>query len=128
MLFTYTAVDKTGKRHEGTFEAANETAVSQHLAKQNLRPVVIKEAGKKAGQIDFLTNFGKKVKSKDLVIFTRQLATMIDAGVPLVRSLATLQSQTENPMFKQHILEVSKDVESGLSFADSLEKHGKIFT
>jgi type IV pilus assembly protein PilC len=70
----------------------------------------------------------KKVKLKELMIFTRQLSTMINAGVPLVRSLATLQQQTENPAFQKHIMAVTKDVESGMAFADALEKHPHVFS
>jgi type IV pilus assembly protein PilC len=125
-VFTYTAVDKSGKRHEGTLEAASENAVNQLITRQNMRAVVIKKSSGKSGLISFLTN--NKVKLKDLVIFTRQLATMIDAGVPLVRSLATLQNQSESEVFKKHIQEISKDVESGTSFADALEKHPRVFS
>ena len=124
--FAYTALDKEGKRHTGTVEAANDMAVGQILTRQGLRAVVIKKDGKKSNPLSFLTI--KKVKQKDLVIFTRQLATMINAGVPLVRSLATLQAQTENPTFKKHMQEISKDVESGTSFAESLSKHGAVFS
>jgi type IV pilus assembly protein PilC len=125
-IYSYTAVDKAGKRHEGELEAASENAVNQLITRQNMRAVVIKKKAGKSGQIAFLTS--QKVKLKDLVIFTRQLATMIDAGVPLVRSLATLQNQSESEVFKKHIQEISKDVESGLSFADALEKHNRIFS
>jgi type IV pilus assembly protein PilC len=125
--FTYTAVDKSGKRHEGTVEAASETAVSTLLARQNMRALVIRKSQQKSDVLAMLGK-GRKVKLKDLVIFTRQLATMIDAGVPLVRSLATMQSQTDNPVFQKHIQEISKDVESGLALADALEKHGRVFS
>ncbi len=125
-VFLYTAVDKTGKKHEGKLEAASEAAVGQLITRQNMRAVVIKKEDSRRNPLGFLT--ANKVKPKDLVIFTRQLATMIDAGVPLVRSLATLQNQTENPVFKKQIQEVSKDVESGMSFAESLEKHPRAFS
>ena len=125
--FNYTAIDKAGKRHEGTTEADSVGAVSQLLTKQGMRPLAIKKAEQ---GLDIKAFFAKrkKVKSKDLVIFTRQLATMFNAGVPLVKSLSTLQNQTENPVFKKHIQEISKDVESGTSFADALEKHTKVFS
>ena len=84
--FNYTAVDKAGKQHLGTIEASDEATVSQLLARQNMRPISIKKESKKAGALDFLTR--KKVKLKDLVIFTRQLSTMVNAGVPLSRSMA----------------------------------------
>ena len=76
-------------------------------------------------EISFLTS--KKVKNKDLVIFTRQLATMINAGVPLVRSLATMQKQTESDQLKERLTSISKDVESGTAFADALQKHQDAF-
>ncbi len=125
--FAYTAVDKSGKRHEGTLEAASEAVVSQVITKQNMRAVIIKKDGGKSNILGSLS-FAKRVKPKDLVIFTRQLATMIDAGVPLVRSLATLQSQTESDVFRKHLQDISKDVESGLSLADTLEKHSSVFS
>lgn len=126
-VFTYTATDKSGKRHEGNVEAANEIAVGQLLSRQGLRALVIKKEQKKTDVLAFFTK-AQKVKLKDLVIFTRQLSTMINAGVPLVRSLATLQSQTENPVFRKHMQEISKDVESGMAFADALAKHPRVFS
>jgi type IV pilus assembly protein PilC len=124
--FTYNAVDKNGKQRQGTADSASEAALGALLAKQGLRPVSIKKTG---GGNNFLSSLTKKkVKSKDITVFTRQLATMINAGVPLVRSLATLQNQTESEIFKTHISEVSKDVESGTNFADSLAKHPSVFS
>ena len=123
--FSYNAVDKNGKQRQGTADSASEAALGALLAKQGLRPVSIK----KTGGGNFLSSLTKKkVKSKDITVFTRQLATMINAGVPLVRSLATLQNQTESEIFKTHISEVSKDVESGTNFADSLAKHPSVFS
>jgi type IV pilus assembly protein PilC len=126
-VFTYTATDKSGKRHEGNVEAASEIAVGQLLSRQGLRALVIKKEQKKTDVLAYFTK-AQKVKLKDLVIFTRQLSTMINAGVPLVRSLATLQSQTENPVFRKHMQEISKDVESGIAFADALAKHPRVFS
>ncbi|NBU33038.1 type II secretion system F family protein [bacterium] len=125
--FSYTAVDTNGKRHEGTLDADNVGGVSQVLTKQGLRPIIIKKASQGNDVLAFFTK-RQKVKLKDIVIFTRQLATMIDAGVPIVKSLATLQNQSENPVFKKHLQEISKDIESGTSFADALEKHSKVFS
>jgi type IV pilus assembly protein PilC len=128
-LFKYTAIDKDGKRITGTLEASTETAATQSLHRRELRPVSLEHA--KNGNILSKLPFGaknQKVKLKDLVVFTRQLATMIDAGVPLLRSLAALQAQTENPSFRRHIAEISKEVEGGTSFADALEKHTSVFS
>ncbi len=124
--FTYTAVGKEGKTVSGTLEARSRDAVAALLTKQGYRPLVIKDLKPTKGEIKF--SFGNKVKSKDLVIFTRQLATMVNAGVPLVRSLNTLQSQTESKAFKEKLQYISKDVESGISLADSLAKHPDVFS
>ncbi len=127
--FKYTAIDKTGKRVTGTTEAASAAVATANLKLRELRPIEVALA--KNGSLVSKLPFGpgkKKVKSKDLVVFTRQLATMINAGVPLVRSLATLQVQTENPNFKQHIVEVTKEVEGGATFADALERHSVVFS
>lgn len=126
--FSYTATGDDGKQHTGTIEAANDAAARSAILRLKLKPILIKKAVKKKGfnmEIGFLTT--TRVKNRDLVIFTRQLATMINAGVPLVRSLATMQNQTESDSLKIHLKAISKDVESGTSFADTLEKHGEVF-
>lgn len=126
MKYTYTALDKSGKRISGTIEANTETAASDTLKSRGLKPLKL---GKESSvSLAKLSIGSKKVKLKDLMIFTRQLSTMINAGVPLVRSLVTLQAQTENPTFKRHIGEVCKDVEGGIAFADALEKHPTVFS
>jgi len=125
--FTYTATTKEGKSSSSKMTAPNEAAVRASLARQGLTPIAIKKSGGGSGPLAFLA-FGKRIKLKDLVVFTRQLATMINAGVPLVRSLATMQEQTENPVFKKHIADIGKDVEGGTSFADALEKHNSVFS
>jgi type IV pilus assembly protein PilC len=126
--FEYTAVDKTGKRLTGIIETGDVSQAAHALQAKNLRVVNIHAA--KAGAVKSLPGFlgPKKVKLKDLVVFTRQLATMINAGVPLVRSLATLQTQTENKNFQKHIAEITKDIEGGMPFADSLAKHPTVFS
>lgn len=126
--FSYTATGDDGKQHSGTIDASNEAAARSAIIRLKLKPLVVKKAEKKKGmnmEIGFLTS--TKVKSKDIVIFTRQLATMINAGVPLVRSLATMQSQTESEALQKHLTQISKDVESGMAFADALEKHPDAF-
>lgn len=127
MRFTYTAIDKTGKRIQGTIEAASENSAASSLQAKGLKPLGVKKEG--ASLMAKLSNpTSSRVKLKDTMLFTRQLATMINAGVPLVRSLATLQSQTENVAFRGHITAITKDVESGSTFADALEKHPKVFS
>lgn len=129
--FEYTAIDKENKKVSGVLESSSIAVATQTLKHRSLKPINIKQIKDGAG--DIFAKFGlgknnKKIKLKDMVVFTRQLATMINAGVPLVRSLATLQGQTENNSLKRHIGEITKDVEGGSAFADALEKHPDVFS
>lgn len=126
--FNYTATGQDGKQHSGVLDAADENAARGSLVRLKLKPIFIKKVEKKKGTIELSFLKKKSVKSRDLVIFTRQLATMINAGVPLVRSLATMQKQTESEVFKTHLIQISKDVEGGMAFADTLEKHSTVFS
>lgn len=123
--FNYTAT-KEGKAISGLMEAVSRNAVIENLKRQGATPLVIKEDTKKAGFFGF--NFGARVRLKDLVVFTRQLSTMISAGVPLTRSLATMQVQADNKYFKTVIGGIAKDVESGKSLADSFSKYPHVFS
>lgn len=128
MQFNYKATTKTGKTITGTVEAADRQALLSLLNKQELRPVLIEVAkgGMKAGSL-----FGrkkKKIKLADLVIFTRQLSTMISAGVPLARSLSALQGDAENPYMREVLGNITKDVESGLALGDAFAKFPDIFS
>lgn len=127
--FSYSAMDGSGKKVNGLIEAESVVHASQQLQKHNLHSIHVKLA-KDSNPLSKLGigSGNKKVKLKDMVVFTRQLATMIDAGVPLVKSLATLQVQTENPSFKKTINQVTKDVEGGMAFADALDRHPHVFT
>ena len=122
--FSYTAT-KDNHRTQGTIEAPNKDAAISTLKRQGLHPLIVKE-DKKRGEIAFLSK--GRVKSKDLVVFTRQLSTMISAGVPLTRAFATLGDQTDNKYFKEIISSVSKDIEGGSSLADAMSKHPKVFS
>jgi type IV pilus assembly protein PilC len=106
-------------------EEVNEAMVSARLRKMNYSDIKVKKKPKDifAG----ISFFQPKVTTKDVVIFTRQFATMIDAGLPLVQCLEILASQQENSTFKQVLNDVKKSVEGGSTFADSLKKHPKIF-
>lgn len=125
MRFTYTATTREGKTIQGTAEAASREALVTLLAKQGARPIVIKTDNKSGVK---LHKRGKKVKLKDLVVFTRQLSTMISAGVPLTRGLSTLQEQTDNKYFKEVITGIMKDVEGGIALGDALSKYPKVFS
>lgn len=121
--FTYTAT-KDGKTISGTIEASTKQNALSTLAHQNIHTLSIKQASSGSN----LFKRKGKVKLKDIVVFTRQLSTMISAGVPLNRSLATLQSQTENKYFNHIINEVAKDIEGGMNMADALGKHPNVFS
>lgn len=124
MQFSYTAQTKEGKTVSGTAEAANKEALVSLLAKQGAKPLVIKSEGDKLTK----NKKGKKVKLKDLVVFTRQLSTMISAGVPLTRAMATLQSQTESKYFRQVLGNIMKEVESGQPLGDTFAKYPSVFS
>ncbi|MDB5186399.1 MAG: Type secretion system protein, partial [Candidatus Saccharibacteria bacterium] len=124
MKFSYTAITKDNKTIKGTMEATNRETVVAALNRQGARPVLVKLEGAKSGT----HKWGKSVKLKDLVVFTRQLSTMVSAGVPLTRSLATLQGQTENKYFKEVISGIMKDVEGGIALADAFAKYPNVFS
>lgn len=126
MKFSYTAIDKTGKRINGTIDASSENAANESLKARDIKPLRLKAESR--GVSNPFSKKNRKIKSKEIMIFTRQLSTMINAGVPLVRSLNTLQIQTENPSFRSCIATVGKDVEGGMNFADALEKQPKVFS
>jgi len=123
--FSWAGTGRDGKSVKGDMEAASESAVTTQLRRQGIQPSKIKEKG---GGLDMeIKLFAPKVTTKDLVVFTRQFATMIDAGLPLVQCLDILSSQQENPTFKKILVQVKEDVESGSTFADALAKHPKAF-
>jgi type IV pilus assembly protein PilC len=121
----------SGKTVRGTIESGEMTATTREevialLRKKNITATVVTEKTKK-GIFDKFT-FGGKVKDKDIVIFTRQFATMIDAGLPLVQALDILSLQVENKTLGKTLSQVKVDVESGATYADALKKHPRIFS
>jgi type IV pilus assembly protein PilC len=131
MLFTYKAVKKDGSPSTGSIEASSHDAAIQALAREGLHPLVVKASGGKGtgfnGNISF-GKFGKHVKSSDLVIFTRQLSTVVSAGVPLTRGLELLRQDPESPYFREVLAGVTKDVEGGLPLGDSFAKYPTVFS
>jgi len=130
MKFDYKARVKDGRVINGSIETANREAVVEFLEKQGARPISIREAGAggQKGGIKKRGPFKPKVKLRELVVFTRQLSTMVSAGVPLPRALATLEQQSENKYFKSVINAISRDVESGIALADAFGKHPDVFS
>ncbi len=125
--FRYVAKDKTGRNISGTAEASEEKALVDLLRKQELFVISVKVERKKEG-ISWGAKFGSKIKLGELVLFSRQLATMIDSGIPLVQALEILNEQIENPGFKKIISDVKKDVSTGTTFCDALAKHPRAFS
>jgi type IV pilus assembly protein PilC len=119
-VFEYTARTPTGQEQTGTVDLPSRDDVVAHLRKNRLVLVRIREA-KKARK-------GGKVPTRDVVIFTRQFATMINAGLPLVQALDILAKQTDNKVLSGVTKEVVYDVESGHTLADALSKHPNAFT
>ncbi len=124
-VFTWAGRTRQGTNKKGVLEAATKDAVMAQLRAQGILPVSVKEKAKDLEEI--FTFLQPKVVTKDLVVFTRQFAVMIDAGLPLVQCLAILGDQAENVTFKRVLRDVRNAVESGSTFADALAKHPKIF-
>ncbi len=124
-LYRWEGIARNGQVKAGTREAPNEQKILEFLRAQQIRPKRIKSVKAAGGGGGF--SFGTGVGAKDLVIFSRQFSTMIDAGLPLVQCLDILGNQSDNIAFKKVIKAVQADVESGSTFADALKKHPKIF-
>ncbi len=113
-----------GAIKKGEMEAPGEAAIRIHLRQQNIVPTKVVAKGK---EFKISLPFKKKVNQRSIAVFTRQLATMIDAGLPLVQSLEILSSQQESKVFKNIIREIREDVEGGSTFAGALKKHPATF-
>jgi type IV pilus assembly protein PilC len=122
--FTYKARTRQGEILQDKLEASDTMAVTAALRKQGLLVIDVNEQG--VAQKDLFESF-KKVKLSDLVVFTRQFSTMINAGLPIVRALYVLSEQTGNPKLNEVIVAVRKDVEAGLALSEALDKHPKVF-
>lgn len=126
--FAYKAKGADGAVVEGIVDAHEQRHAIDRLRAQKL---VVLEINEKVPNImDAVSGFFKKkpeVQSKDLVLFSRQLSTLVSAGVPIVQGLAILEEQAENPTFQEVIGEVRADIEGGLSISDALKKHPAAF-
>jgi type IV pilus assembly protein PilC len=123
--YIWEAKSRTGSVQKGVMEASSAAIVEAQLKKYGLSGISVKEEGRKFSLN--LPGGGGKVQTKDLVVFTRQFATMIDSGLPLVQCLDILASQQDNKTFKTILYKVKEAVESGSTFADALGKHPKAF-
>ncbi len=111
-----------GKVQKGEIEADNEQGALSKLKQKNIRVAGVK----KKFESDFLSN-KKPITERDIVIFTRQFSTMVDAGLPLVQCLEILGKQSDNPSFGEIITKIKTDIESGSNLSDAMRKHPKVF-
>lgn len=128
-IYVWEGVNSEGKKVKGEIEARNTQGVFAKLKVQKIVPDAkkIKEKGKGLDMEIKLPGMGPKFKERDVVIFTRQFATMVDAGLPLVQGLKILGSNHDNKEVKRVLLDVKDGVEQGSTLADSLARHPKIF-
>ncbi|HTL36524.1 MAG TPA: type II secretion system F family protein [Kofleriaceae bacterium] len=122
--FSWEGTTRAGEKRRGVMEADNRDIVEERLRGDN---IMIRSVKREGGLGDIQLQIGTGVSAKDLQIFTRQLATMIDAGLPLVQCLDILAAQTENKSFKRILTSVKNTVEQGATFSDALKKHPRVF-
>lgn len=129
--YAYKAMDSSKSVHTGTIDARDKSAVIATLGDKGLRVISVNEDGKverKKGDIPLPSFMQRKsIKSDQLVIFTRQLSTMVSAGVPLLRALGSLEGHSEDPVERKVIGDIYRDVQSGMAIGDALEKHPESF-
>jgi type IV pilus assembly protein PilC len=122
-IFIYSAKTVTGDIQTGNVDLPSRDAVIGYLRRQRLIPVTVREKPK-----DVTMPFGRRVRMKEIVHFTRQFATMVNSGLPLVQCLDILAQQSENKFLSRSVREVQADVESGATLADALRNHPKVFS
>ncbi len=125
--FAYKVRDKEGKMVAGTLEADSQAVVATKLRSMGFAPVLIEEQKTNVGKMEIKLPWSGRVKAKDLAVFSRQFATMINSGLSLLRALNILAEQTENKKLAATIADIRTDVEKGESLSASLSKHPKVF-
>ncbi len=124
-VFKWQGKNRQGEVIRGQMEAASAAVAVLNLRKQQIVPIQVKP--EKAKSSGFSFQLSRRITEKEVAVFTRQLATMIDSGLPLVQSLEILANQQENQAFKDTLLAVKTEVEGGSTFSDALRKHPKAF-
>lgn len=124
LKFKYVAKDTQGKTVTASVEAEDKNSLIEMLRKRGLVIISVEEAKKSI----FKVTGAAKVKSEELVIFSRQLATMVDSGIPLVQALDVLAEQIENPSFRTVVANLRDSIETGSSLSEALSKYPKIFS
>ncbi|GAB4387778.1 MAG: type II secretion system F family protein [Thermodesulfovibrionales bacterium] len=124
-VYQWSGKSTRGVIETGELSAKTKEDVAAQLTRKNITPTLITEKAKKS---PFGLSLGSRVRDKDIVVFTRQFSTMIDAGLPLVQALDILSDQVENKSLAQALKVIKADVEGGSTYADALKKHPKIFS
>ena len=126
--YTFTARVKNGEIQRGRINAKSKDSVYSALRSRNLEPIIVEEKKRGGLNMEITLPGGHRVKSKDLVIFTRQMATLIDAGVPILRTLVLLKDQTESPVLRKVLEDVIASVQGGESLSSAIAKHPEAFS
>lgn len=128
-LFSFVAVDNNGGTKNGTIERPSRSAAIEAIRAQNLKPISIREKSQKNNKIDLNNLFGgSKIKSSQLVMFTRQLSAMVSAGVPLPRALNALAGHApDKSVLQKTLLSIVRDIESGISLSEAMSKYPTSF-
>ena len=123
-VFAWEGTDRSGKKTKGEISSKNATIARAELRRKGINPTRV---SKKGGGLAGLLNMGPKVKPPDIALFTRQLATMMKAGVPLVQSFEIVADGMGNPAMKALILKIRDDVSAGNSFAAAIKANQEYF-
>ena len=130
--FQYTATDSAAKIVQGSMDASDERAVVTWLRANGYYPIKVGQPGvvteARPGLVGFPTRLGRAPSTQDVLAFTQQLATLLEAGMELDRSLAILLDLTDNQRFRSILRSILADIQAGSSFADSLAKHPRLFS
>ncbi|MFQ5637023.1 MAG: type II secretion system F family protein [bacterium] len=124
--FEYKAINQAGEEITEVMDAVDENAIADRLSSLGYLPITIKPKGTSSGFLPF--SFGGKLKQVEIIVFTKQLVTLLKAGVPLLACLEALSDQAENQTVKKVIEEIYIDIQSGASFSDALQNHPKDFS
>ncbi len=127
MKFNFKVRDRKGLEKEGTIEAVSEQNAIQMLQKNDLIPISVARLGKSSQFIKEIRRVWEGVSQKELAVFFRQFATLIEARVPIVQSLVAIEEQTENKFLRIIIREIADDIQEGMPFSESLERHPAVF-
>ena len=124
--YAYRAYTESGQRHDGRIDAAGTAAAEQALWLEGLKIIEIHPARPRKTMADYFPSL-YRISQADIILFTRQLATFVGAGVPMSRALGVIAEETASPLFKRVILAVLADLERGQNLSDALVKHPKVF-